>query len=207
MPDSLSPFLASAVLLTAIPGPAIILIMKSAVLRGRGSAAVTALGVFVGDLVWATMSVVGLTALLIASRPAFEVLRYVGAAYLIYLGIRLIVQRGGAEHGRAPAPVSSSHGRAFVEGLLCELSNPKTLIVFTSVIPPFLPTGSGPAGVAVYGAAFALVGLAMCLAYALVLSAPRRALRPRVSGILMRASGGILTAFGMGLIVEGLREA
>src|ERR1700760_4490785 len=68
--------------------------MKSSLLRGRRGAAMTAVGVFSGDLVWVTTSLLGLTALLVAYRPAFEVLRFVGAAYLIYLGVRLLLRRG-----------------------------------------------------------------------------------------------------------------
>jgi threonine/homoserine/homoserine lactone efflux protein len=210
VPTTLIPFIAFAAVLTVIPGPAIVLIMKSAVLRGRGSSILTASGLFTGDLVWATASVAGLTALLVTYRPAFEALRFIGAAYLIYLGVRLLFRRKNPDINRAdPSPtVQRSYGRAYSEGLFCELSNPKTLVVFTSVIPPFLPAGAGPADVALFGIVFALVGLCTCLAYAVAFSASRRlAQRPKATDVLMRTSGGILTAFGVGLVVEGVREA
>jgi threonine/homoserine/homoserine lactone efflux protein len=93
------------------------------------------------------------------------------------------------------------------EGLLCELSNPKTLVVFTSVIPPFVPGGSS-LDVALFGVVFAMVGLCSCLVYVLVFSASRRVVRrPRLASNLMRGSGGVLVGFGVGLAVEGVRQA
>ena len=202
MLSRLAPFIGLVAVLVAIPGPAVVLIMKTSVLRGRRSAATTAIGVFVGDLVWVTASVAGLTAVLMASRPAFEVLRFAGAAYLIYLGVRLMLSR---RHGDAdvqttvPTPRRSGQ-RAFVEGLLCELSNPKALLVFTSVIPPFLPSSSSSFELAVFGLVFATVGLGSLLVYVLVFGASRRLVRrPRFADRLMRGSGGILTAFGLWL--------
>jgi threonine/homoserine/homoserine lactone efflux protein len=203
--ERLLSFAALVAVLTAIPGPAIVLIMKSAVLGGRARGMATAFGVFSGDLVWVGASLAGLTALLAASRPAFEALRFVGAAYLVYLGVRLLLAH---RHDIDPAPPKPAGGpHAYGQGVLCELSNPKTLVVFTSVIPPFLPSGSGALDLAVFGILFALVGLASCTAYALVLGTTRRlARRPRLTDALLRASGGLLVLFGGGLAVEGARD-
>jgi threonine/homoserine/homoserine lactone efflux protein len=207
--ERLLPFIGLVAVLTAIPGPAIVLIMKSAVLRGRRSALVTAVGVLSGDLVWVAASLAGLTAVLVASRPAFEGLRFLGAAYLAYLGLRLLFRRRSAavvDEGPATGP-RPGH-RAFAEGALCELSNPKTLVVFTSVIPPFLPAGSGPADLALFGVLFAVVGFGSCVVYALVLGTSRRLVRrPRLADGLLRGSGGLLVGFGAGLAVEGARAA
>lgn len=202
-------FVAFAVVLTIIPGPAIVLIMKNAVIRGRRGALITAAGVFSSDLVWVTASIAGLTALLVAYRPAFEVLRFLGAAYLIYLGLRLIFSRGHDKASADPAmnAARGRGGRAYIEGVLSELSNPKTLLIFTTVIPPFLPVHATPLDVAVYGFTFAVVGFASSVAYALVFSASRRLVSgPRVKNFLLRGSGGVLAAFGVGLAVEGIRE-
>jgi threonine/homoserine/homoserine lactone efflux protein len=206
-------FVGLAAVLTAVPGPAIVLIMKSAVLGGRRPAVRTALGVFCGDLVWVTASVAGLTAVLVASRPAFEMLRFAGAAYLVYLGLRLAFRRrdeGIVDHAVSADGRRQLGRRSFGQGVLCELSNPKTLIVFTSVIPPFQPAGSGPLDLAVLGLVFAVVGLGSCLAYALVLGRTQHLTRhshPRLADGLLRGSGGILVGFGAGLAVEGARAA
>jgi len=202
-------FVAFVVVLTVIPGPAVVLIMKNAVIRGRRGALITAAGVFTSDLVWVTASIAGLTALLVTYRPAFEALRFIGAAYLIYLGIRLLLSRGHGIGAAEPAsqPVRGRTGRAYAEGVLSELSNPKTLIIFTTVIPPFLPTNATPADVALYGLTFAIVAFGTSIAYALVFSASRRLVKgPRFKNLLLRGSGGVLTAFGVGLAIEGIRE-
>lgn len=193
--------------LVAIPGPAVVLIMKNAVLHGRRAALLVGGGVYAGDLVWVAASTTGLTAVLVASRPAFETLRYVGAAYLLYLGIRLIRSGAGVAEttdvADEPAVGRRTVRRAFAQGVLCELSNPKTLLVFTSVIPQFVPASAGGADLALFGVLFATLGFVSLVAYALVLSATRRVVRrPKLADRLTRASGGVLVAFGIGLAVE-----
>ncbi|SEG81819.1 Threonine/homoserine/homoserine lactone efflux protein [Thermomonospora echinospora] len=207
MPSILA-FSALSVVLVIIPGPAVMLVLKSAVARGRGPALLTALGVLAADLVWAGASVAGLTALLVSSQVAFDVVRYLGAAYLVYLGIKLMLTRAAAaspEHGVTPsgAAKSRSRRRAFREGLLSDLSNPKTVIVFTSVIPQFLHHGARPADTLILGAAFAVIGFLSLAAYALVFSAAATMLRDaRVTRVILRAGGAILTTFGVGLAIE-----
>lgn len=198
-------FLALASVIVAVPGPSVLLIVKSTILRGRRPAMLVAVGVLCGDLVWAVAAVGGITALIVASRPAFEVLRLVGAAYLIYLGVRLLLDRGAhldVRQTAEPLPGPSSQ-RAFGEGLLCELSNPKTLIVFTSVVPQFLSHHRPAAEVATFGLLFALLGFLSLTVYAAVLGATRRTVRRRrLGGLLLRASGGALMFFGIGLVAD-----
>lgn len=206
MPAHLIAFAGLAAVLVAIPGPAVLLILKSAVARGRGAAIVTALGVFVADLVWVTASVVGLTALLVSSQLAFDVVRVAGAGYLIFLGLRLLLSRRAGELVPVDATVEERRGgarRAFAQGLLCDLSNPKTVIVFASVIPQFLGAGSGVADAFLLGMVFALCGFASLLVYALLFGTASGWLRnAKVTRRLMRACGGVLAAFGVGLLIE-----
>jgi threonine/homoserine/homoserine lactone efflux protein len=204
VPAHLLAFAGLCAVLVAIPGPAVVLVMKSAVARGRRTALVTAAGVFVADLVWVLASVVGLTALLVSSQTAFEVLRYAGAAYLLYLGVRLLLTRD-VDSLRGPAGLPRvTWRRAFTEGLLCDLSNPKTLIVFASVIPQFLAVGSsGPLDALVLGVVFAVLGLGSLLAYTVVFGAARGLVsRARVFRAVMRGGGAVLAAFGVGLVLE-----
>ncbi|MFH8804500.1 LysE family translocator [Streptomyces sp. NPDC017936] len=206
--SSLLAFSALSVVLVVIPGPAVMLVLKSAVARGRGPALLTALGVLVADLVWAAASVAGLTALLVSSQIAFDVVRYLGAAYLVYLGIKLLVARVSAtspEHGAVPSRVGDPHSRlrAFREGLVSDLSNPKTVIVFTSVIPQFIDHGARPLDTLILGVVFAVIGFLSLVAYALVFSAAAKMLRDaRVTRAILRVGGAILAAFGVGLAVE-----
>lgn len=117
------------------------LVLKHALTRGRVPALFTAAGVLVADLIWATASVVGLTALLVSSQIAFDLVRYLGAVYLIYLGVRLILARGTLiasdppelrDEARRPLERVRHRGLSgFRVGLFSDLSNPKTVIVFT----------------------------------------------------------------------------
>lgn len=202
-------FAALVVILTAIPGPAVVLIMKSSVLHGRRSAVTTALGVSSGGMIWVTASLAGLTAILVAYRPAFEVLRFAGAAYLVYLGLRLLLRRSGSAvvSEISPRTAGRTGRKAFGDGVLCELSNPKTLIVFTSVIAQFVSSSGGVAELAVFGVLFAVIAPGSSWVYALVFSASRRVVRrPVVAQVLLRASGGVLVIFGGALAVERLRS-
>lgn len=201
--SSIAAFSALSVLLVLIPGPAVMLILKSAIARGRGPALLTALGVLTADLVWAGASVAGLTALLVSSQVAFDVVRYLGAAYLIFLGGKLLLTRSGPDLAALTTGRPRSGWRAFREGLLSDLSNPKTVIVFTSVIPQFLHHGARPIDTLVLGAAFAVIGFLSLTSYALVFSAAARMLRnARVVRAILRTGGAILAAFGVGLAVE-----
>jgi threonine/homoserine/homoserine lactone efflux protein len=203
---SLWSFLLVALVLVALPGPATTLVMKNALTRGPRSALVTSAGVFSADLVWMAASVVGLTAVLVASAPAFTAIRLIGAAYLVLIGVRLLLARGAfADDAGAPRPaaVPVSARRAFREGLLCDLSNPKTLLVFTSVIPQFLGHDASPLDLAAFGLVFATAGLGSLLAYTLLFSRARRAARhPRIRTAMLRLGGAILIAFGIRVAVE-----
>lgn len=202
----LAAFAALTSVLVAIPGPSVMLIIKSTILRGRRAGMRVAGGVLCGDLVWAIAAIGGITALVVASRPAFEILRIAGAAYLIYLGLRLLLARRPHLDVRQPTAVMTAYNsqRAFGEGLLCELSNPKTLIVFTSVIPQFLSHRAGAGEVAIYGGLFAFLGFSSLAIYVAILGATRRALRrhSRLPDLLLRFTGGLLTIFGIGLAVD-----
>ncbi|GAB3371171.1 LysE family translocator [Amycolatopsis echigonensis] len=206
--SSIAAFAALSLVLVLIPGPAVMLVLKSAVARGRAPALLTALGVLAADLVWAGASVAGLTALLVSSQLAFDVVRYLGAAYLVFLGAKLLLTRSLTVSARPDVAALTtsrprSGWRAFREGLLSDLSNPKTVIVFTSVIPQFLHHGAGPADTLVLGVAFAVIGFLSLTGYAVVFSAAAKMLRnARVIRVILRAGGAILAAFGVGLAVE-----
>ena len=198
-------FAALAAVLVVIPGPAVILVLKSAMLRGRGSAVVTGLGVLTADLIWATASVAGLTALLVSSQLALDVVRVAGAAYLFYLGVRLLRTRqfDVSVDNAAGGPSKVSPVRAFGEGFLCDMSNPKTVLVYASVIPQFLNASSSGMDAFVLGLVFAALGFATSVLYALVFGAAQKLLsNGRVMRNLLRGSGGILVLFGVGLLAE-----
>jgi len=198
-------FAALAVVLVAIPGPAVTLVMKQSLVRGRKDALRTALGVFSADLFWVAAAVVGLTAIIVASQPLLLAIRILGAMYLCWLGATLLLRRKHqletAEQGTGTRRLRMS---PFTEGVMCDLSNPKTLLVFTSVIPQFLPAdGGNPAQAALLGVTFAALGLISLLVYAFVFGRIGfTGLQSRVSDALLRVSGAILIAFGIRLATE-----
>jgi threonine/homoserine/homoserine lactone efflux protein len=198
-------FVALAAVLVAIPGPAATLTMKNAVARGFGSAITTAAGVAVADFVWIVASVAGLTAILVASEPVFLAVRILGAIYLGYIGLRLLLAR----HDLFDAPAQAvprrpvPRLRAFREGVICDLSNPKALLVFTSVIPQFLHDSSTAGAVAALGLTFTVIGFCSLAIYAAVFAQARRVTgRPVVRRFLLRVSGAILVAFGVRVAFE-----
>ena len=180
-------FLLVALIVIVAPGPDFALTVRNSVARGRGTA--TAFGVVSGQLVWVLASAAGVAAILVASRPAFETLRLLGAAYLAWLGLSMLLSRGGAR--RAPRP-----GSAYRQGLVNNLSNPKMPVFFTSLLPQF---GTSFAALALHGLAFA----ALTLAWLLFVARTGAALRvPRVRRALDVVTGVVLVAFGFRLATE-----
>jgi threonine/homoserine/homoserine lactone efflux protein len=126
-----------------MPGPGILYVLGRTLNGGRREGVTSALGTFVGGMVHAVAAAVGLSALLVASATAFQVVRYAGAAYLVYLGITMIRTRN------FPAQLegnSAEGGRqSFVQGIVTEVLNPKTALFFVSFIPQFVVPGNGHA--------------------------------------------------------------
>jgi threonine/homoserine/homoserine lactone efflux protein len=146
---------------------------------------------------------------IVASEPAFLALRFAGAAYLLYLGARLLLAPKDKLVPAAPAggedesPAAAGRPRAFRQGFLCDMTNPKTLLVFTGVIPQFIPAGSSPFLPALLGVTFAGLGFTSLTLYSLVLARAGGMLRrPKLARRLMRGSGGILVGFGVALAAE-----
>lgn len=201
--------MALVTVLVLIPGPAVILVMQKAVTTGFRGALRVAIGVLTADGVWAATAAAGVSAVIVASEPAFLALRFAGAAYLIYLGARLLLAPKDKLLPTAPAEstdqntVPASGTRAFRQGFLCEITNPKTLLAFTSVMPQFIPAGSAPWEPALLGITFAVLGFASLTLYSLALARAGGVLRrPRLARRLMRTSGGILIGFGAALAAD-----
>jgi threonine/homoserine/homoserine lactone efflux protein len=202
-------FVALVAVLVLIPGPAVILVMRKAVTAGHRGALRVAVGVLAADLVWAAAAAAGVSAVIVASEPAFLALRFAGAAYLIYLGTRMLLAPkdtllpAAAARGEDETPARAARPRAFRQGFLCDMTNPKTLLVFTGVIPQFIPAGSSPLLPALLGVTFAGLGFASLTLYSLVLARAGGVLRrPKLARRLMRGSGGILVGFGVALAAE-----
>ena len=132
-------FLAAALLLAITPGPGIFYVLARSLAGGKREGILSSLGTFVGGLFHVFAAALGLSAILAASAVAFHTVKYAGAAYLVWLGIRMIRTRNAEMAVDAAGP---SKG-AFRQGILTEVLNPKTALFFLSFIPQFVAPGHG----------------------------------------------------------------
>ncbi|HEX6155123.1 MAG TPA: LysE family translocator [Burkholderiales bacterium] len=129
-------FLIAATILAITPGPGIAYVVARTAAGGRREGLASCFGTALGGMVHVVAAAVGLSALLAQSAIAFAIVKYVGAAYLIYLGIRLLISRR-TEH-RSASSVPQGAGRAFKEGIVVEALNVKTAIFFLAFLPQFV---------------------------------------------------------------------
>lgn len=132
-------FLAAALLLAITPGPGIFYVLARSLAGGKREGILSSLGTFVGGLFHVFAAALGLSAILAASAVAFHTVKYAGAAYLVWLGILMIRTRNAEMSVEAASPSK----RAFRQGILTEVLNPKTALFFLSFIPQFVAPGHG----------------------------------------------------------------
>ena len=132
-------FLAAALLLAITPGPGIFYVLARSLAGGKREGILSSLGTFVGGLFHVFAAALGLSAILAASAVAFHTVKYAGAAYLVWLGIRMIRTRNAEMTIEAASPSK----RAFRQGILTEVLNPKTALFFLSFIPQFVAPAQG----------------------------------------------------------------
>lgn len=198
-------FTAAAVALTVLPGLDTALVLRTAAVEGPRRAALAGLGIVIGCMVWGAGVAVGLGALLTASQLAFTILKWAGAAYLLWLGLGLLVKpRQGFDLG---ADATAPPGREFAwmrRGLLTNLLNPKIGVFYVSFLPQFMAQGVPPGPFLVLLAA--IHGVLTIAWFAMLIMATRplaRALkRPAVIRWLDRVTGGVFIAFAARLAFQ-----
>ena len=213
MPEgsTLALFAVAAVTLLVIPGPAVLYIVTRSVDQGRAAGLASVCGVHVGTLVHVAAAALGLSALLVSSATAYHAVRWLGAAYLIWLGVRRLLARD--EDTPAPGPGTRRHGlrRIFAQGVLVNVLNPKTALFFLAFLPQFVDVsrGSVPFQVVVFGVAFVLLGLVSDGTYALLASTGAGWLRrrPGVAKASRVVSGGVLISLGVTTALAGSRSS
>ena len=186
-------FAASAAVLVLIPGPNLIYIVTRSVEGGRRAGVASMLGVEAATLVHIAAAAAGLSALLASSAVAFDVVRWAGVAYLVFLGIRAL----RAREPDAPGPAESTvHGdrRVFAEGMVVNLLNPKVSIFFLAFLPQFIHPDRGAAWtqVLVLGAVFVAIACVLDLLY--VVAAGTLGGRLRGARATSRIAGGVYLA-------------
>jgi threonine/homoserine/homoserine lactone efflux protein len=189
-------FLGVSAVVIVTPGQDTALTIRNTLFGGRGSGILTAGGVAVGQAIWALAASAGIAALLRASAPAFEAVKFAGAAYLIWLGLQAIFRRSG-EHRAAPARARAS----FRQGVVSNLGNPKMAVFFTSLLPQFAPPSFGT--LFGLGLIFAMMTFAWLTGYAFAVAKAGDFLRrTRIRKALDRVTGAVLIALGLRLAAE-----
>lgn len=197
-------FALAGALVVLIPGPDTMVVLRNVVAHGRRQAAMTAAGVLTGLTVWMTAAAFGLTAVLRASHDAYLVLRIVGAAYLLVIGVQALRSRVLGQPAERPAGPSLV-GRGYRAGLLTDLLNPKVGVFFITFLPAFIPRHV-PVAPVTFGLGAVFVA-ETAVYFAVMLLFVRRLTawlgREHVRRRLNRATGVVLIGFGIRLAVEG----
>ena len=158
-PSTLAVFSAAALLLLVIPGPAVLYIVAQSVSRGRMAGLVSMLGIQVGGLVHVAAAAVGLSALVVQSALAFSVVKYTGAAYLVFLGIRRLL--GQDRNGADGMPRERSLRALFANGIVVNVFNPKTALFFFAFLPQFVDVSRGGVAFQIVVLGLVFIGLAV----------------------------------------------
>ncbi len=170
MPDTgtLLAFSAAALIFFVVPGPAVLYIVTRSVTQGRAAGFASVAGIHTGSLVHIGAAVAGLTTLLVTSATAFRAIKWAGAAYLIYLGIRTLLERG--EDGESPVTVAPAPlGKVYRQGFVVNLLNPKMAAFFLAFVPHFVdPARNSTSQLLVLGALFVMLGALSDGTYVLV---------------------------------------
>jgi threonine/homoserine/homoserine lactone efflux protein len=194
-------FAIASLVLIALPGPDQALITRNALVGGRTAGLRTMLGGASGLTLHAAAAAFGVSALLAASATAFAILKLVGVAYLLYLGVRMLLS--ARQHSEPER--EARRGRPFAQGFVSNALNPKVALFFLTFVPQFLPGGGStlPAALAL-SAIFAAIYLGWFSGLVALVGLASDALRrPRVKVWTERVTGGALVAFGLRLAAAG----
>ncbi len=199
----LAGFVAVAILVVVTPGPDMTLVARNTFAGGRITGLATSAGTCTGLLVHATAAALGLSALLLASSQAFTVVKIAGAAYLIFLGIRTIIEAGRDASFREGQKASDPWG-AYRQGVLTNVLNPKVAVFFLSLLPQFVDPGQGfTIRLLLLSGLFIAMGLVWLTAYTLALHAVSAFVgRPPVRTVIETVTGGVLVVLGARLALE-----
>jgi threonine/homoserine/homoserine lactone efflux protein len=209
IPDlaSLGLFVAAALALLLVPGPAVLYIVARSIDQGRAAGLVSVLGVHLGSLVHVAAAAVGLSSLLVSSAVAFSIVKYAGAAYLIYLGVRALIAReepGEIEVRAAPLRT------LLRQGAVVNILNPKTALFFLAFLPQFVDPAAGYVALQLvfFGLVFVALGLVTDSLYALAAGTAGHWLRSSRAFVAARrwVSGSVFIGLGLATALSGSRQ-
>ena len=192
-------FCATEAVLCLSPGPAVLLVISLSLVRGGRAGLHATFGILAVNALWFALSATGLAAILVASWQVFFVVKWAGAAYLVYLGVRMVA-RGARTTPGAAGEEHAGHG-AFARGIVIQGANPKTLLFFTALLPQFIdPESPVGAQVMILGASSVLIELTVLALYVATCHRMRRVVdTPRFAAPLERVGGLLLIGAGVGL--------
>jgi threonine/homoserine/homoserine lactone efflux protein len=210
MPDAstYALFVAAALALLLVPGPAVIYVVARSVSGGRLTGLVSVLGVELGTLLHVAFAAAGLSAIVASSAAAFSVVKWLGAAYLVWLGLRQIFGRGNGDEEATPSRGDHTHFRVFYQRVLVQVLNPKVALFFLAFLPQFVDPSRGAAWiqVVILGATLAVLGMFTDGLYAMLGGTAGAWIRNKDLG-LRRAgryvTGGVYIALGAVAAVSG----
>lgn len=188
-----------------IPGPATLMTVARATSSGTKVGIATGAGIAAGDVIHTLMAIVGISAIIAASATLFSIVKYLGAAYLVYLGIQAILSKTSVDPTAARAlPVTAE--RAFSQAILAEVLNPKTALFFLAFLPQFVRPENGLVALqlTILGVIFVLLGLLSCVVFAVTAGSLGNYLRrnPTVLRWQGKVVGGIYCALGARLALQ-----
>ncbi len=198
-------FLLATFVFAVIPGPAVLYVVTRGVAQGRRAGLASALGIGAGTLTHVAAAALGLSVLLVTSALAFTVVKYLGAAYLLFLGIRTLLARGDDQPVIAAMPRSAT--RLFAQGFVVQLLNPKSALFFYAFLPQFVDPARGSASeqIAVLGALSVLLALCTDSAYGILAGTTGRWLHGHAGVRWARRylTGSVYIGLGMSTALAG----
>jgi threonine/homoserine/homoserine lactone efflux protein len=199
-PTTLLLFTAAAMALIVVPGPAVLYIVARSVDGGRRAGLVSALGIATGGLVHVLAAAVGLSAFVLSSATAFSVVKYAGAAYLVFLGIRRLLERDEARVEVRERDLRRIYG----QGVVVNVLNPKTALFFFAFLPQFVDLGAGHVTLQLvtFGLLFVALALVSDSVWALIAGMGAGWLREHLSPQRW-LSGGVFIGLGLATAVSG----
>jgi homoserine/homoserine lactone efflux protein len=182
--------------LCIIPGPAVLLVLSTALRRGFPSATRATAAILAGNTMYFALSATGIAAVIVASHVVFGALKWAGAAYLVWLGLRMLLARAGGHGGAGERPAGNAE-RIFVRAFIVQAANPKALVFFIALLPQFInPAASVPQQILVLGLSSVAIEFIVLSLYAALAAGARTFTVTRFSGLLERIGGAILIAAG-----------
>ena len=209
-PATLALFSAAAIALLVVPGPAVLYIVAQSIDQGRRAGLVSMLGVQAGGIVHVLAAAIGLSSLLVSSATAFEIVKYVGAAYLIFLGLRRLFSRDEPPEA-GTAPPAKSLRRLFAQGAVVNILNPKTALFFFAFLPQFVDPAAGHAVIQMLLLGLLFIGIAVVSdgMYALAAGSAAGFLRGNAGFVRAQryVSGTVFIGLGVATALSGSKRS